>query len=483
VHFIQGATDVRVQATPIEWEALCRILTIDDPDKFKSRAYQEGRWDGVHRYYDAGNRSFPSGLLPLIEERLDDLHYPYTSSHDIPTLTRPIPPDLLHGITLRDYQLAAIERMLARGRGVVRSPPRSGKSAYAAALIKLLDVPSLLVVDRLRLLNQHFKTFSAWGVPDLCTIGDGVREVKGRHVIATVQTLYGALGRREEWACELVGSRELLIFDEVHHLSSDSWLATARACAAPWRFGLSGTPFHDRGTRMKPIDLYMVGATGPLIYDISSSYLRDKGFLANPKLYMAKITQPKFSGDHFPTVYRLGIVVNRARNKIIVDAACRLAKEGRHVLLLVSRIEHGESLLKSIHTAGASAAFTWSADTLSTISPLGKLRRSNMDHDGVVESLRTGKIEVLIASQVLDEGIDIPHLDAVILAGGLKSPIKTIQRAFRGMTSHEGKTDTIIIDFDDLTHHYLRNHSRERIQSYLEEEIDVEMDLPARYVA
>ena len=482
MRLIEGPVTTRVEAEDLEWYQLVQALTIEDPDKHKKRDFQIGAWDGKHRFFDPVRREIPSGLVEYVVDTLEEEGVSVKVEPFVvpPARDIQISPQLLRGISLRDYQIAALQRMLRFGRGVVRSPPRSGKTVMQAAMCKLLDVPSLLLVERVRLMEQHAKLFAELGIDDVVTVGAGKHEL-GKHVIATVQTLYKALTEGKPWVRELLQTRELLLIDEAHHQVARTYLEVVQHCPARWRFGLSGTPFHDRGTKRKPIDLYLVGATGPLIFDISSSYLRQRGFLADPTIYMPTVVSPKFWDDDFASAYRRGITNNTDRNRMIVNIVRQLAKEDRRTLVLVARIEHGELLLRRLHKQGVRVAFTWSGNTLSTVNPAGNVVRQAKKHDELIEELREGKIQVLIGSQVLDEGIDIPYLNAVVIAGGMKSPIKVIQRAFRGMTAHAGKTDTLIFDFMDPMHAYLRRHSRERVQSYIEEEIEVNTVVPPIY--
>jgi superfamily II DNA or RNA helicase len=441
-------------------------LTIDDPDKFRSREFQLGLWDGKHRFFNEMTKTIPAGLVWFVEDELEGQCDVEVVVPNRRTFPRP-DPNILNGITLRDYQLDALERMLASGRGVVRSPPRSGKTVMQAAMCAILDVPSLLLVDRIRLMEQHYKLFQNAGIKDVTMLGGGRHDL-GKHVIATVQTVHKGLTEGRAWALDLLRTRELLLVDEAHHQVSRTYLEITGKCNAPWRFGLSGTPFHDRGTRLRPID-------------ISSKYLRSRGYLADPKIYMGQVKEPKFWDNDFQSAYRRGITDNQQRNDLILSVARRLAADKRNTLLLVARIAHGERLLRGLHKAGIRAAFTWSGSTVSTVNATGNVVRERKTHARLMTEFSEGQIQVLIGSQVLDEGIDIPYVDAVIIAGGMKSPIKVIQRAFRGMTAHAGKLDTLIFDFVDDTHAFLRRHSKERIASYVAEEMDVELDIPALY--
>jgi superfamily II DNA or RNA helicase len=60
-----------------------------------------------------------------------------------------------------------------------------------------------------------------------------------------------------------------------------------------------------------------------------------------------------------------------------------------------------------------------------------------------------------------DEGLDIPTLNCVILAGGGKSPTKCKQRVGRAIRKAEGKVGSMIFDFIDVGP-YTRKHAKSR---------------------
>ena len=56
------------------------------------------------------------------------------------------------------------------------------------------------------------------------------------------------------------------------------------------------------------------------------------------------------------------------------------------------------------------------------------------------------------------EGLDIPRLDCLILAGGGRSSTRAFQRIGRVLRLYPGKTRGIVFDFEDATP-MLRRHS------------------------
>lgn len=61
------------------------------------------------------------------------------------------------------------------------------------------------------------------------------------------------------------------------------------------------------------------------------------------------------------------------------------------------------------------------------------------------------------------EGIDIPSLQAVILADGGKSVLNFYQKIGRALRPYKEKKRAVVIDFVDNEIKYLYNHSKKRI--------------------
>ena len=78
--------------------------------------------------------------------------------------------------------------------------------------------------------------------------------------------------------------------------------------------------------------------------------------------------------------------------------------------------------------------------------------------------MKDGFTDVLVASKIFDQGVDIPELDALILAGSGKSTGRALQRIGRVIRKYPGKEKAIVIEFMDNCK-YLKNHSEVRMES------------------
>ncbi|SPF56496.1 conserved hypothetical protein [Candidatus Desulfosporosinus infrequens] len=126
--------------------------------------------------------------------------------------------------------------------------------------------------------------------------------------------------------------------------------------------------------------------------------------------------------------------------------ANELVKSGRKVLIFVTRIDHGEVLQKM-----------GGGEFLYSLHP---------KRDELIDSFKDGNIKCLISTSVLNEGFDLPIIDAVILAGPVKSIIMTLQRIGRALRPYPNKSDAIIVDFADNCL-FLKDHFQRRFERYI----------------
>ena len=422
-----------------------------------THAFRRHAWDGKRHLYGRG--SFPTGLLPDVLNALSNNGFKIEIENQLPTDGRPlsaakIVPDFVEGITLRDYQLEAVRaavdpKRLPPYRGIIWFPARSGKTDIASAVVKAFRLPSTLFVTHQRtLLHQTKERFEArLGVP-VGIIGDTESDIKPI-TVAMVQTLVKRLDQYRQALAQF----QLAIFDEVHHLRSTSWYTVARVIQAPYRFGLSATP------DIKGPGMLLVAQTGPIIAHRSIRDLVDEGHLARPLVKMIPVDHPVMTPkSRYQTVYRECIVNNVDRNTRIAQEVVAYATRGKRILVLVTRIPHMRALLQAIRHL----------DPYVSVEQLYQAT-SSKERTWAMKDLDEDKLSVIVATPIFDEGVDLPNLDVVVIAGGQRSEIKTIQRSGRGLTQPGSKKAVLIIDFYDKTHRFMKAHSDARYSIYLRE--------------
>lgn len=411
-------------------------------------------WDGTRSFFDRRNKRFLTGLLPRVEAAFRSEGIPFTvqnaptvqydekwDSKDIPSL---------HGVTLRDYQNRTILDFFNKKRGVLKLATGAGKTESAIAITAKANVPTLFLTHRVNLLYQTANRF-AKRIPHLKDkigiIGDG--EYNPNFItIATVQTLHSFIKKDMEVMKSLLSQFKLLIIDEAHRSGSKTFHETASLCTgASLRCALTATPFM-KGNEEE--DFYLEGIAGNVIANVSAGELIGAGVLAQPYFRFIPVNTPmdrKYT--KWRDIYEFGIVKNIARNKLVVSQTMKLVEMKRKTLVIVHEVVHGKILEKVMRDMGIKASYIDGQNTYS-------------ERDRALKALQSGKVDVVVCTNVFDEGVDVGEIGAVVLAAGCKSAPALFQRTGRAIRKKEDGNYAIIIDFLDLQHPKLLEHSVKR---------------------
>jgi superfamily II DNA or RNA helicase len=464
--FTLGNSYSTIAGSNLPLDALDEATSFKVPGAEFNANYKKGEWDGQRHLMKRGPSTlFPSGLLERIREILDGMKSEYRCEEKRPKPRRTLSFDLA-GPEPRDYQKQAIAAACKASRGILQMATGSGKTLVAAHIIATLRCKTFFFVHTRDLLRQACDVFESVLGCEVGRVGDGCADF-GPVTVAMVQTCARAFGItvKDEGDADESGdlgkpvssskyrtivkeasSARLAIFDECHHLPADTFYKLCmELSSAYFRFGLSATPY-----RADQLDLLLEAALGRKIYVINSSALIDKGYLVPPTIRF--IGLPPIRGNTgnmtYQEIYSRAIVENETRNRIICQEAAQYGSEQLTVLVLVQQIRHGEMLASQLPGA-----------TLLTGSVSSSIRQD------VLDQLRRREINIVIATTLADEGLDIPTLDVLILAGGGKSETRALQRVGRSLRQSGEKTKAIVVDFAH-SDRYLLEHSSRRLKIY-----------------
>lgn len=379
----------------------------------------------------------------------------------------------LSGFTLRDYQISGIRKAIYWERGMLQAPTGSGKSIFIAAITKyLLDNNrinrGLILVPTGFLMQQTISLLSAVGI-NCCGVGfgnpyDGTSKI----VVSVVNSAYREVNTK---CVPWISEADLLILDEGHKASSKLWSDVCEQCNARYRYLFTATILNTPG-KVSFSDLRLMGHTGHIIFNLKSKEVRDKGHMATPYVLMIKTKSgsipPKFTSFNF--VYNVGIAKNRIRNSLICSIAADCYAASYKSMVFVGRKEHGKLLAKKITDEyGYESIVVTGGKNVSIYSSHSVINRLwSMEEISLYMSDRDRAI--IIATTVLDEGVDIPSTNVLIMAAAMKKYRRFVQRAGRGMRPKEGDNSVYLFDFYDTSHFYLKHHSDDRIKIYETEE-------------
>lgn len=419
-------------------------------------AFKKRYWDGREHLVKWSKKRngylMPTGLLPdLVNSSLAG-EFDFIDKRRAPAPARELS---WIGYEPRAHQVDAVEaalvdRGLSTGRGLLNLPIRSGKTLTAAHIIHKLGLRTLFVVPSDLLLQQTVAEFKKFLAPAPVGIAGGGKWAPDWITVATNQTLIANAGR----AAPLLAQTDLLFVDEAHHLEAPAWRAPLLQCDAMYKLGLSATIFANKDIPAEQSAIWLKAVTGPILHRVSMKQLFDLGLLVPPNIVIYPVDQPE-SGSWakygWQTVYTKLIAENLYRNQGIADLVKQGVERGMRVLVDTGRHSQMRALVEYVKARGISCA---------AIS--GKTPKDARKH--ILSKFNSGELMSLVGT-VLGEGVDIPELEMVINAEGLQSKKAGIQR-MRNLTPAEGKESAIFIDFADLTHRILREHSMARLQTY-----------------
>jgi hypothetical protein len=180
-----------------------------------------GKWDARVECYRIKAIHYWDVLDYLKESRL-------AFQDDVPNL--PPVEHLNSTVELRPYQEEALEKWRhANMRGILVLPTAAGKTYVALKAISLLKTQTLIVVPTLDLIDQWRNRVTENLNAEAGAIGGGESTVK----MITVSTYDSAYLQAERLGNKFM----LIIFDEVHHLASPSYMQIAEMYIAPYRMG------------------------------------------------------------------------------------------------------------------------------------------------------------------------------------------------------------------------------------------------------
>lgn len=355
------------------------------------------------------------------------------------------------------------------GNGIINHNTR-----MMAGIVAALERSAVILVHRLDLMHQVLEVLQGLMLfPEIIgRVGQGVYE-PNVITIMTVQTACVALGINyeksdldddetemisgaklfKEGIQEALQGAQVVVVDEVHHCPSRTIAEVLKRCEnATWRIGLSATDWRDDG-----LDLLIEAAFGSRIFDVSLSDLVDLGFLvpAQVTMYPQPFDGIVTTGVNFSTAYRAHYTDNTPFHEQVLARNKQWHDQGRYILTLVKMIKHGIILEQMHKEAGIETVFLH-----------GKV--STGDRKSTLDAMRDGRLRHIIGTSIADEGLDIPILDAIHLAGGGGSTTQAYQRIGRAVRTYEGKEFALVADYRP-SHPMLERHALTRARIYKKE--------------
>ena len=340
-------------------------------------------------------------------------------------------------------------------QGVVVLPTAAGKTYLAQMAMQATPRTTLIVVPTLDLMHQWYAQLEA-AFPDLEVglLGGGSRD-RTPILIAT----YNSAAIH----AETIGNKyAFLIFDECHHLPTDFFKVIAEYAIAPYRLGLTATPERTDGSHR-----FLDSLIGKIVYRKSAKDLSG-GALAQHKIVSIKVKLSQQERINYDRAIKTRNDFLRQSNislsslegwQLFVQASAR-SSQGRRAMLAhreAKEIALGtEAKLRilidliSKHYPERILIFTNDNATVYRISqefliPAITYQTPVKERHDILTRFKTGEYKTLVASHVLNEGVDVPDARIAIILSGTGSTREYVQRLGRVLRKGTEKNKQAIL--------------------------------------
>jgi len=354
------------------------------------------------------------------------------------------PLELIPSVEMEPYlhqSEALMAWKLAGRRGVVVLPTAAGKTYLAQLAMQGTPRSTLIVVPTLDLMHQWYaQLVAAFPDVEVGLLGGGSRD-RTPILVAT----YDSAAINAE---ALGNGYALLIFDECHHLPTEFYRAIAEYAIAPYRLGLSATPDRSDG---KHTDLNHL--IGPVVYRKTAEELAGLA-LAQHEIIPIKVKLSQLERDRYTELIKI-------RNDFLKSEKISLGSlEGWQRFVQMSArspggrramLAHREAREIALGTDGKlrvlgnliaehyperTLIFTADNATVYRISqefliPAITHQTPVKERHEILTRFREGEYKSLVASHVLNEGVDVPAASIAIILSGTGSQREFIQRLGR----------------------------------------------------
>jgi superfamily II DNA or RNA helicase len=335
--------------------------------------------------------------------------------------------------TLREDQIKSRDAIIVSKHGILKSPPRTGKTVIGAAAICELGLKTLILAAQTEWLDNFLETFIGSekekaftnASPKRVGMAKTLAQIEALDVcLMTYQTFLSEKGQR--LLHKVRKKFGVIMVDEIQGGSAKAYSATLNKFHAEYRIGLSGTPERKDGKEWVLDQLF-----GPVFYE-------NKVKRMVPRVM---ITETKFRGPVPQSwVYMVRkIEFDPARLKLIAEQAIRDVDQGHLVLIPMARVDAINALTKAINIMrGTKVARSFHGG-------MGKEHRKE-----TIMRACAYKTKIVVGMmRLLSTGVNIPRASALYEVTPSSNIPKSDQRFSRILTPYEGKPQPIIRYFLD----------------------------------
>lgn len=405
------------ELTPAESFRIKAALTFANPQFAEARRFNRSTWN-IDRNLELFEQT-DSGLIVPRGVTLDSLgvNTLIDNRHSHPV-------EFKTTIKPRPYQDRVIRLAQAHDNGVIVAPTGSGKTTMGIELASRLGERCLILVKSKDLAKQWQAAIQQFTGLDCGLIGGGKHTEGEQFTVGLVQSLV-----KQDTALDY----GMVIVDECHNIPAAQAYKVINRQAAKYRYGLSATP-----QRRDNLEFIIYAALGNIIAEVEAREVEGSVLPVSVTTRRYHFQGNPGSWSEFITM----LAADQERNAMLIGSAI---KSSRSVgtAVLTSTIAHAETL--------SSLAKEYGVNALLLHGQLPAKQRAERMAAAPDTPLIIGTLSLL------SEGIDWPHVGAVIFAAPVSAEVdrdnpaatRLLQSIGRGRRPFPGKLKTVVLDIVD----------------------------------
>lgn len=344
--------------------------------------------------------------------------------------------------------------------GVLSLPCGYGKTFLALRAVCKLGYKAIVIVNKEFLMDQWVEAAKKFTTLKVGILQRDRVEVSGNDiVIAMIHSLC-----LKEYPPELFQDFGLAVYDECHHVSSETFSKSMMKVRPRFTLGLSATPERRDG-----LSHVFYKFLGPLLH-------KEKRQGTNQVI--VKQINISSTSSHYKVLFMANNTKNTGgmataisqfpeRNRLLLEILQILIKQGRTILLLSSRRDHLHDLndlitstkLKKPDGKEASYGFYY-----------GKQGSNKNEHRQMLNT--SAKCDIVLGTDAIaKEGLDIPSLNTIVFA--TPPGVDVEQAVGRILRKYHEDFYPMVVDLVDKTGNFSK-HASERNKWYTDENYEIQ---------
>lgn len=391
----------------------------------------------------------PRGLKDRLLEAVENELITY---HDQTCEGNPI--DISFKGALRSEQQVAADTLLKHNIAILEAIPGFGKTVIALYLMSIIQKNTLIIVHSKELLNQwkekidEFIEYPKFKLKKDHYIGEyhGNKKKLKYHIdIVLIQSLNKIENK------SIIQKYGLVLIDECHHASSDTYRTVLRNLNAKYIYSFSGTP-KRKDQLEKVIQMYL----GNIVYKVNKQEIiknRNYEQILVPRMTTFKVIDSNLSFHEIAN----DLYQNQKRNYLIIQDVIKKLKENKNMIILTDRKEHIQILYRQLQYYDYDI-YCMSGDN------------SIKERKIIREQINQSQHYIIVAtSQLLGEGFDLPSLNTMFITMPISFEGRLSQYVGRLHRDYENQEVVEVYDYVDIHVKLLQNMFQKRLKTYKNE--------------